>query len=166
MFISAIRLHYNLNGATLTSAASDCTRRNKAFSFLSVISEAHYSIFERLGYSSEFWVLVKELPLVFTFIPTISMPTVKYPLYFRCVLNSLFVFWFCVFVWEKKNENWKVATSAALLMSLRRKRQDAISPLVPLFWVRHELEEQRWRVIASDCLSKPPLLVPSTSVVC
>lgn len=113
MFISAIRLHYNLNGATLTSAASDCTRRNKAFSFLSVISEAHCSIFERLGYSSEFWVLVEELPLVFTFIPTISMPTVKYPLYFRCVLNSLFVFWFCVFVWEKKkSEGCHICCSA------------------------------------------------------
>lgn len=46
MFISAIRLHCNLNGATLTSAASDCDCRNEAFS--SIFSEAHLG-FRKVG---------------------------------------------------------------------------------------------------------------------
>lgn len=51
-----------------------------------------------------FWVLVKELPLVFIFILTISMPTVKYPLYFRYVLNSLYLFLVLCFCFKKKEK--------------------------------------------------------------
>lgn len=153
------------------------------------LSQAHCSVFGRLGYSLRFRILVKELPLAFFFFVclfflTISMPTVKYPLYFRYVLNSLYLFLVLCFCLKKKRKKRK---SDGCHMSARPayvsswNRQDAISPLVPLFrrfclpqclsaiWNRG----QRWRCI--HCLwasvsfpwvSNSPLLVPSTSVVC
>lgn len=78
------------------------------------LSKAHVRVFERSGYSLGFWVLVKEFSFFFYFLPpltpltprplpflTISMPTVKYPLYFRYVLNTLFVFFAFVFLFKK-----------------------------------------------------------------
>lgn len=85
----------------------------------------------------------------FIFPLTISMPTVQYPLYFRHVLNSLYLFLvlcFCLKKKKKEREIQKVATSARPASY----RQDAISPLVPLFrrflfastvWVQYEIEK-------------------------
>lgn len=198
MFISAIRL--GLQSLELSPLQPQrcnidlCGLRlweEAIFFFLSIISEAHCSVFGRLGYSLGFWVVVKELPLVFflfVFFPplTISMPTVKYPLYFRYVLNSLlFVFGFCVFVLKKKKKRKKIRrlphVCPPCLCNIKEQTgchfttSATFSALLfaSTFGCNMKSKGQRWRCIhrlwasmSYPWVSNSPLLVPSTSVVC
>lgn len=104
MFISAIRsgllsleLRCNLKGATLTSAASRLRMQKRGpLLFLSMISEAHCSVFGRLEFS--FWILSlgQRAPSGFSFSPHHISANSSVPIVFLiCIKLTLFVLVLC-----------------------------------------------------------------------
>lgn len=97
----------------MTSAASDCAadgarRREALSSFSSVSFRSTLFSFWKVGILLGILSFGQRAPSVFIFVffpLTISMPTVTYPLYFRYVLNSLYLFLVLCFCLKKKKRN-------------------------------------------------------------
>lgn len=143
------------------------------------LSEAHCSVFGRLGYSLGFWVLVKELPLfLFFFSPHHINANSYVPAVFQiCIKLTLFVFGF-VFLFKKKrnSEGCHVCPPCFMQTGCHFTTSAtfwALSVCLQCFGCDTKSKKGGGGdvSIASERLrypwvSNPPLLVPSTSLVC